>query len=789
MAGWKFYIDNIKVAEPIGWDAIEFIANRMDSHGIDQPFTTEISFIGKGAKILKSYFDSGFINDSIPFRITSDQKIDGQKYDFNGFINMAIYSEKNTCDTQGWEITVGILEDDFRENFLARQDVDIDLTSELDLDQNPIDPIDFRTIRLHCQELLLVANAKNYSVQGANMDYNTSGWDLDDFAVLLPAYFSNSDFKGVFGNTFNPVSTKYTTASPIFVNNSDFPRTINIKSAANGFFDWNSFPIATGDSANITLSIQVKNSLDVETQRLYLYDSGICFFGGSPVDWDYNIQQDVITNPGDRVYIFMQWGSLGSIKVGVTPVPNANKSLIYACENLCLTITELNSSATASTCQLLTIEDFVRRVIHIITGDPDGLISDSFSESDAGCFWNYALTSGLYIRNARTIQQIIDGCGNIEDGTLLSLKTTFKKLFEGLNPIFCLGWAFEQNIYGDWKIRIEKASYFYDRNISTATFSKVSNITQNALSDKLVNNIQLGYSDKFKNIAISALTEINADRSYFIGNKSRSENSSVGLDLRSDIIASGYAIEFYRRLQFLRDDSGTSDRPNDYDLFIIWMNPIETTISAIENSGYNLPGESGTKIFGPGEISFGSNFIAESNGPIDRVYNVNISPVRNACRWWKILGMHTYGLPVEKAKLIFQVGQYFTRYSSRVQVEYAGDCSEIPNDVYDVINEDSNIGPDILIESEKEYIFKPIGLEFSVPQSLCSFISMANYGYGMVTVKSGNQTFLGYIQEGTNKPEDPKSGLTEFRLILAKALPDPGDYRSGDYHSGDYHTG
>ncbi len=41
MANWKFYLDGNQVEEPIGWDAIEFTAIRMESHGIDQPFSTD----------------------------------------------------------------------------------------------------------------------------------------------------------------------------------------------------------------------------------------------------------------------------------------------------------------------------------------------------------------------------------------------------------------------------------------------------------------------------------------------------------------------------------------------------------------------------------------------------------------------------------------------------------------------------------------------------------------------------------------------------------------------------
>jgi hypothetical protein len=768
MAGWKFYLNGIQVEEPIGFDAIEFTAKRLPSYGIDSPFSTELTFTGKGAKLIKAEYDQHYINAEIAILIQSDVKVNGSAYAFNGFLNLSIYSEANVCDTNGWEITVGIIEDNFRERFLARQNVEIDLLSEKDLDENAIPALTLDTITTHCQELFLIAKAKNYSDQIAVLEYNTSGWTLDDFAALIPSYFSNSDLQGIFGTTFNPISTAYTTTSPSFVNNSDFVRTLKFTSSLVGYFNW-FLNINPGETANLTFSIQVRNST-IETQRFYLFNTGLSNSNDAfAITYDFTVEQEITLQPDDRVFLFMQWGNNGSVKPGTTPSPDAARRLINTVTNCCLVITETNSASYASTTNGLKVFSALQRSVYLLTGNPDGLLSDTFDTD--GCFWNHFITTGLYIRNATTIQQAVNGCTDISDGNAYAIKTSFQKLFEGLNRIFCLGWQFEQDTYGSWKLRLEKADYFFNSNLLIQTFPKVGQIMQNAMSEKLVNNIQLGYSDKFKNIAISALTEINADRNYFIANKARADNSSVTLNLLSDIIASGYAIEFYRRLQFLRDDSGSSDRPNDYDLFIIWINRYEVTVDTVESSGYDLPGETGAKTFAPGTVSYGSNFIAESNGPIDRVYNVYLSPARIAARWWKILGMHTYKLPTAKAILSFQVGQYFTNYSSRIDSTSEPDeCMEVSNDSSTVLYENTNIGPDILVADEAEYLMAPISVEFDAPQTLCSFIDMANNGTGLVRVTSGSLDLYGYIQESGNKPQDPNSGKSTLKLTLANKI-------------------
>jgi hypothetical protein len=771
MAGWKFYLNNIQVAEPIGFDAIEFTAKRLPSYGIDSPFSTELTFTGKAANLIKAEYDVHYINAEISILIQSDVNVNGSAYAFVGFLNLSIYSEKNVCDTNGFEVTVGIIEDNFREQFLARQNVEIDLLSAKDLDENVITPVVLDTIVTHTQELFLIGKARNYSEQNAVLEYNTSGWTLDDFAALIPSFFSNSDFQGVFGSTFNPLSTAYTTTSPSFINNSDFIRTLKFTSSLVGYFNW-FLNINPDETANLTFSIQVRDSTN-ETQRFYLYDTGLSNSNDSfAIPYDFTVEQEITLNPDDRVFVFMQWGFNGNVKPGTTPSPDMARRIINTITNCCLIITETNSAADASTTDGLTVYNALQRAVYLLTGNPDGLVSDTFSNPD-GCYWNNFITTGLYIRNATTIQQAVNGCVNVEEDNIYAIKTSFQKLFDGLNRIFCLGWQFEQDTYGTWKLRVEKADYFFNTNTVVQSFPKVRQIIQNAMSDKLVNNIRLGYSDKFKNIAISALTEINADRNYFIANKARADNSSVSLDLLSDIIGSGYAIEFYRRLQFLRDDSGSSDRPNDYDLFIIWINRYEVTVDLDTEPGigYRLEGETGSKTFAPGTVSYGSNFIAESNGPIDRVYNVYNSPARIAARWWKILGMHTYGLPTAKAILAFQVGQYFTDYSSRIDSTSEPEgCMEVINGASDVLFENTNIGPDILVPGEVEYLMKPITVEFDSPQTLCSFIDMSYNGNGLVKVTSGSLELFGFIDEATNKPQDPNSGISTLKLTLANKI-------------------
>jgi hypothetical protein len=739
MAGWRFYLNNDEVEEPIGWDAIEFTALRMESHGIDQPFSTEVRFYGKGARLIKDLYDLYFINAEIAIKITSDVGYSGQLYEFEGMLNLSIYQEHNVCDTDSWEVTVGIIDDNFREQFKARQDVEIDLTSTTDLNGDAIATLTQKEIRLHRQDLYLQANGKNLADSSTFLQKNIPA--TNKYAVV-PTYWQQSDLKENYGSTFDTQGLFITGDvnlgdQPIFQNNGNTSRTL---------------------SYSITIDFTLTNNdltgpIDVEFDLLQ--------FNG-------NIQQsfppsivlyNVTLGAGASVSVSNTYTGSFTIATGIklnlyfaqtTISSTPNAVTVDIDKGYTISLSEINAGDFASTANCLTIEQWLRRAIYMMTGSNNKLLSDAFSESGNGCYWNNALTNGLRIRQA-------DGQDNLG-----SLKTSWKKTFDDLDKIFCLGWAFEWT-GTEWKIRVEPRDYFYQDSLSQ-TFANVGEVDQMAKVDLLKNNLTLGYDDKWKNIQLSGVYAIHTDRNYFVNNAAMNEASSAKEDLRSGIIAEGYAIEFSRRLSGITFGGATSDRPNDYETFIIWLNKFELSFDPIQDTIFNLPQETGSKTFAPGEVSMPSNYITASSGPLSGLYNIYHTPARVACRWWKVLGMHTYG--TTNPRLRFQVGQYQTNYDSTINGDEETEaCIEILNGQ---IVESSDIYAGILNTAYKDYLFKPIGIEFSYPQSLCDFLTLSqDEQYRKVRLTSGSLDVQGFITEATNQPEDASGGTTKFSLLMA----------------------
>ena len=141
--------------------------------------------------------------------------------------------------------------------------------------------------------------------------------------------------------------------------------------------------------------------------------------------------------------------------------------------------------------------------------------------------------------------------------------------------------------------------------------------------------------------------------------------------------------------------------------------------------------------------------------------------------------MHTFGLSETDAKLFFQAGEYYTSYASRITSTsvISSECNELLET--EGLIESTDISPEIMKPDQGDYLFKPIGCEFSYPQSLCDFLVMSNPGNGYIVLSSGSTTLYGYFLEVENQPEDPKGGTTKFKLILSNQLPETGPFSDG----------
>jgi hypothetical protein len=132
------------------------------------------------------------------------------------------------------------------------------------------------------------------------------------------------------------------------------------------------------------------------------------------------------------------------------------------------------------------------------------------------------------------------------------------------------------------------------------------------------------------------------------------------------------------------------------------------------------------------------------------------------------------------------VGQYQTGYYSQID-DTTEPCQQYLIDT--PLYENVSLSEGVLRAGEQEYLFKPIGIEFSYPQSLCDFLTLSqDEQYRKVRLTSGSLDLQGFIQEATNQPEDSSGGTTKFTLLMSNQVtPEAGDFNE-DFNS-DYNNG
>jgi len=775
---WGFFLNNKEVEEPIGWDAIVFRAQRMEYSGIDQVFSTDVQFYGEGARFLKNVYDSYFINGQVKFRIESDQYINGSPYEFNGQVNFALYDETNVCDTDSWVVSVGIIEDDFREKFKARMGTDVNLFGTRDLDGNTIPALtlanELTRVRLHSQNLVLNGSAKQLVQSSIDNDANGR------FHVC-PLYWGASDYKGAYGSSIDVTGYNYVNTNVNFKNNAPYTRSFQISGNIKFRLRNNSVyaPPVYFDTWEVALygDIIIRDAAYNQVSFINIGYTGVVQYQGNPfgdpyeVVFDFPFNSPITLNADYSFQIRMYMETTGTS--GGLNISSSTTFYDYPDETF-FKLEEVNvGEQYASPCDGLLVYDCMKRLIYMITGDPDGVISETFNPAWDGCYFNNFLTTGMQIRNGSDPNQ----------GIQSEMTISWDDLFNSLHAVFCLGWTYEKS--GDsWKIRVESLEYFYKNQI-TLEPTNIGEITQRAMSDKLVNQIKFGYDDKWKNIAISGIFAIHTSRTYSIANKATRDGTTADLNLTSDFICEGNTIEFLRRLSFLNneEDAGSSDRPNDYDFFLIWLNRYPIYISNIVDSGYGLKSETGSITLPPASTSIGSNYIAYSSALADRIYNVYHTPARLAYRHWKSTGMHTYGLI--NPRMQFQTGEYFTEYESRITgASEAEECIEINGAIN--FSERSDVELSKMNEWARTYLFRPIEIEFEYPQSFCDFINLSqNNEFKKVRASSGSLAQSGWIQSIENRPTDAKGGTTRF-ILIASNVADPEPPPEGRAYSDAY---
>lgn len=198
--------------------------------------------------------------------------------------------------------------------------------------------------------------------------------------------------------------------------------------------------------------------------------------------------------------------------------------------------------------------------------DYDVVKSDFFQEGGCG--------SKLNITNGYNIRGVFDRL----------LTDSPKGLFEKFGNLFCLGWGIEYDDNNKEIIRIEPAEYFYKDNL-LMTVDDISDYEMKVDPQAYYNEIETGftkYSKQRETEKGNTLDDIHTKHIY----QTPIKTNKSKLTIVSDIVLSGYELEFLRRKQFDKDGRNENASFNqDEDIFGVQL------LSEDLFSGNSLSGE------------------------------------------------------------------------------------------------------------------------------------------------------------------------------------------------------
>lgn len=618
-----FYLDDIEIEEPEGFDDIELSITRDDKlHGIGfEASTSPLQFYGEAYTYLKNKKETEGVKANVKFSAFSTCG----EYDYeevlSGRLNFGKYKEicGNECGCSlPWE-------NDSCEVILKSrydQKVDLDKTTAADGITSLQDYAGL-AMETELQALELFAATEGYVVdEGDEIDLAIFPRNnTQDFAIrptygrqlssninesqLIPTFFAASQ-----NGLSDPIlSPQLLLAEEIDCFPGEFQYTVRLK----GSYDFIYQGITTQFHLRVAYGEWPGSLTILHQQNLPTGLPGTQFVG----TFDYTFTGSIALNQGDGFYAWIGW-----VGAEIAPSDSLDGSVTFDKETYILI--SATRSCPATDAEVYMVHETLSRVAESITnncirvkssyyGRTD---SEPFSFSDDGCGGLRSVTSGLKIRRAE------------EDNFFVSLK----ELVEGLQDIDNIGMEIQNNvdISGRGLLVIEDLDYFYqDKEI--LRHDAIPKGTTDTEETKHYSKVLVGYK-KWEVEEVNGLDEFNSNRQY----ATSIDTIDSTLDITSNLVAGSYAIEITRQQSFA--STGAADTKYDNETFIICMRRSDYPVYS-----QLLPEQ--------GNITNAQNIFSPST-----IYNYRISPLRNLMRWYRSIAPAWVNLNDPANKLYFASG-------------------------------------------------------------------------------------------------------------------------------------
>lgn len=705
---YRFYINDIEVDEPVGFDATKVTLKRSEMwHGVMVETSDEtMEFYGGGFQILKGLYDASGIDAVAVLRI--DYLCDSEVLDSVSY-NITFYEYAEYCGDDCY-CSVGIERTGCFYKFRNAMDTKVNLDAVKSIDK-VTDLVDYeylgKEIEVPSKTIVLTnlgkINEEQYQEWQTDVSntftYPSGNYEFFIFPALEQTFSEIDEFdtNALTEWWLNP-ETEGEVGAPFFVFNNSFTGICNdnteFRITGRMIFDF--YSDISGLAANPTIKIAIlKRKVDTSYEVLYTGSDLMVNVGNiHSCEADVTFDTTETIDVGEELLfsILFNFGALGGTLI--------NEMNIRFYPESYLQITN-NSLCDATNCKTYMVNETLSHISEYVTDNCLRVYSEYLGRNDSqpfnfdndGCGGMLALTNGLFLRR-------LEYTNTADEQTLFSL--SFNDVLNAVNSIYPLGFTVENN--GDIEVlRIENWEYFYNDtilfDIGTVAVKKEPNL---ALHFK---NYKTGYS-KYEAEEFNGLDEFLTEREY----TTNLVNHNQQLDKICQFIASGYAIETTRR----KGNSDSKDWRFDNDTFIL----------AVERGAYNTI-----------EVEQGNITDAENIIDADTVLNFRLSPARMAMNWFRYLMTFKKSLK----ELLFSSGKGNISAGGQLVSSCSIDTGVILEN-QNLTQNDINSDVTQLFDAELHTID-----EFNL--TFRQYLTFKNNPHGLMSYNCGNGTLYGWIKE------------------------------------------
>jgi hypothetical protein len=729
---YLFYINDIPIEEPTGWEDFELSMKRDDkTHGIQfEASTGTLKFYGAAAEYLKQQKELYSIKANVVFVA---QEFCSQPYEpieeITGRLNFGKY--KGSCGDE-CIVEIPLEEDSCRVIFKNKYDQKIDIDKLIALDG--------------------VTNLANYNAMGIDLDLKAKAFDVraEGFVSL------DSDSSATATN--ESLLSGYVHFRPIY---------------AREIFN----SIQTGQIASVAVNLATNQAFGgpPPSPQILFEDNVSCFSGEAEYEIRLKGSFTIVNGNNDFLWAKLRWLEWLPVDNGDTlgpnatviqefdifpptgpggyPVPNYSPydqtftgtielkqdHGYYAVLEVAVlpgdwtiqntfepeTYFRVSTTKECPDTQVKSylIHETLSRVAESITSNCMRVKSNYYGRIDSqpfafdsdGCGGLRMLTSGLKIRRAPN------------DSFFASLKD----LFEGLNAIDNIGFdiSTDPNINSRFILNIEAVDYFY-RDEEIFLIEAIPHGDEEIQEQMHFSKINVGYK-KWQVEKINGLDEFNSTREY----STSFDTISNTLDITSALITGSYPIEYTRQQSFA--DSGAADTKFDDDTFLI----------TLKRNAYDFEVEQDN-------VANAANFFDP-----DTIYNYRLSPLHNLMRWYKTIAAGYKILNDSNNKLFFNAGTgNFLAQGEVITGAYDSACKLEAQ----TIKENQNLFVTHFARAQ-DYtpLWKNELFTFEYPLNVSEYKNIKTNPYGYISYQCGNGSFeKGFIKEIKFKPAKGKATFT-----------------------------